>query len=211
MVSSVVYSPKGDQIASGGYDLTARLWDVGTGECVHILQGHSSYVFSVVYSPRGDRVASRSHDATVRLWDVDTGTCVHTLKGHGGDVLSVVYSPKGDLVASGGKDKTVRLWNTESGQCEATISDFHESVGSLALKSGTNSLFLVTGCADKSARLWKLIKGEKHKPTLCWSSSHEVLTVTEASLNGVLGLSQLNQKLLTQRGALVPAASPIEK
>ncbi|KAF8962370.1 hypothetical protein BGZ46_001183 [Entomortierella lignicola] len=211
-VRSVVYSPNGNRIASGSDDMTVRLWDSDTGECICTLQGHSDYIRSVVYSPNGDRIASGSNDKTVRMWDVELGECVHISQGHSGYVNIVVYSPNGDLIASGSSDNTVRLWDTETNQCGAPISDFHGSVTSFALKSGSDSLFLVTGSEDKSVRLWKIVKqGDKHKSTLCWSSSHEVLTVTEASFNDALGLSQLNQKLLAQRGALVPAILPTEK
>ncbi|KAF8951619.1 hypothetical protein BGZ46_003888 [Entomortierella lignicola] len=186
--------------------MTVRLWDVDTGEYIHILQGHIRSVTSVVYSPNGNRIASGSYDETVRLWDVDTGECAHVLQGHDDWIKSIAYSPKGGWIASGSNDRAVRLWNTKTGQCEIIISDFNGYVNGLALRGESSSLFLVTGSRDKSVRHWKITKkGGEYKLTLCWSSSYEVLAVADASFKGVQGLSPLNRKLLIQRNALVSA------
>jgi WD40 repeat protein len=40
-------------LASGSYDRTIRLWDVRTGECLKILDGHTSQVWSVAWRPVG--------------------------------------------------------------------------------------------------------------------------------------------------------------
>ncbi|KAG0010898.1 hypothetical protein BGZ80_001100, partial [Entomortierella chlamydospora] len=166
-----------------------RLWDVDTGECVHTLQGHSSTVQSVVYSPKGDRIASGSSDSTVRLWDVDTGECVHTLQGHSDTVQSVVYSPKGDRIASGSDDKSVKLWKVGARQCQTIISGFSSGVSSIALESDFGARCLATGSFDKSVRRWRITKeGVEHKAVLCWSSSHEVLTVHDLSFEDAQGL-----------------------
>ena len=46
-VNSVCYSPDGKTLASGSNDKTVRIWDVMSGECVHVLNGHSDSVRSV--------------------------------------------------------------------------------------------------------------------------------------------------------------------
>ena len=69
-VSSVVFSPDGNTLASGGRDDTVRLWDVATGENIKTLRGHWNDVNSVVFSPDGKTLASGSDDNTIRFWDV---------------------------------------------------------------------------------------------------------------------------------------------
>ena len=52
-VRSVVFSPDGRTLASGGYDNILRLWDAETGQHKPALEGHTDYIRSVVFSPDG--------------------------------------------------------------------------------------------------------------------------------------------------------------
>ena len=51
-------------------DKTLLLWDVATGVCEQILQGHTSSVNLAEFSPGGKKVVSASADETVQLWRV---------------------------------------------------------------------------------------------------------------------------------------------
>ncbi len=202
-VMSVVYSPSGAQIASSSSDKTVRLWDAKTGESVITLQGHTHPVRSVVYSPSGAQIASGSVDKTVRLWDAKTGESAITLRGHTDAVMSVVYSPSGAQIASGSEDNTVRLWDTASGQCLAVIRGFGGPVTSADWRVAPTGTYLVTGCADHSVRVWQVIEENgEYQVRLHWSSTHDRLNVSNTSIQGVQGLSLMNQKLLQQRGAV---------
>ncbi|KAH6669998.1 hypothetical protein B0J14DRAFT_486233, partial [Halenospora varia] len=106
-VSSVAFSPDGNQIVSGSHDETVRLWDAVTGAPLQTLEGHSDSISSVAFSPDGkQQVMSGSHDKTVRLWDAVTGAPLQTLEGHLDWVSSVAFSPDGKQVVSGSDDKT---------------------------------------------------------------------------------------------------------
>ena len=80
MVRSVAFSPDGHVLASGGDDQTVRLWDIGAGQCLKILQGHTSNVGTVYFSSDGHVLASGSDDETIRIWDAYTGECLRTLR-----------------------------------------------------------------------------------------------------------------------------------
>ncbi|WP_407885597.1 WD40 repeat domain-containing protein, partial [Scytonema sp. NUACC26] len=69
-VSSVVFSPDGERLATASDDKTARVWDAKTGKPLQTLTGHESSVSSVVFSPDGERLATASDDKTARVWQV---------------------------------------------------------------------------------------------------------------------------------------------
>ena len=69
-IESVVFSPKGEYLASGSFDSTIGVWRVSSGELIKTLTGHSSSVSSVVFSPDGEYLVSGSLDETIGLWSV---------------------------------------------------------------------------------------------------------------------------------------------
>lgn len=214
-VYSLVYAPNGKQIASGDEDNKVHLWDAQTGQLSHTLNGHAlnrnmGVHGSMVYSLNGQQLATYADDKKVLLWDTQTGQLSHTLSGHTGDVLSVKYSPNGQQLASGSRDSTVRLWDVSSGHCRMVIRAFGAAVYSVAWKEASNGNYLVTGCADKSVRLWQITEeGDQCTVRLNWSTTHDVLTVTDTSIQDVHGLSLANQRLLKQRGAMGEPIPPL--
>ena len=75
----VSFSPRGDLIATGSWDETARIWDAATGTCLVTLAGHDYTVRAVAFSPSGALLATASSDATGGLWDVASGAHLATL------------------------------------------------------------------------------------------------------------------------------------
>jgi serine/threonine protein kinase len=67
-VTSVVWSPDGQKMASASRDKTVKIWDVSTGNILCTYQGHTKDVYAVAWSPDGTRIASASEDKTVHVW-----------------------------------------------------------------------------------------------------------------------------------------------
>lgn len=78
------------RVVSGSRDATLRLWDVDTGQCLHVLMGHVAAVRCVQFD--GRRVISGAYDYMVKVWDPETETCLHTLQGHTNRVYSLQVS-----------------------------------------------------------------------------------------------------------------------
>ncbi len=202
-LESLVYSPNGQQIASSSQDAIVLLWDAQSGQLSYTLREEESRLISrPVYSPNGKQIAFGRGD-NLQLWDTQSGQLSLNLIGHTRDIYSAAYSPSGQQIASGSDDHTVRLWDVASGQCQEVIQDFQGGVTSIAWKTAPNGNYLVTGCQDKSVRLWQVMEETgQYQVRLCWSSTHAALALTDASIQEVNGLSQVNKQLLKQRGAV---------
>lgn len=90
--------------SAGGYDCTARLWDVATAKVTGAMQVHEKAIQGVALSCDGRTLATASEDKTVMLWDLEAGTCKALLKGHTNSVFGVQFSPDGKVLASASWD-----------------------------------------------------------------------------------------------------------
>src|SRR5262249_21164000 len=103
---SPAFSPDGkrlaggarERLANGAWENTVKVWDAQTGQVLHVLKGHTGFVYSAAFHAEGKRLASASLDGTVKVWDVQTGQELFSFKiGPSG---GVAFSPDGKRLAS---------------------------------------------------------------------------------------------------------------
>ena len=145
-------SPAGDRLAAGSLDRTAGVWDLATGELVHLLRGHRSFVTGVVFTDGGAALATASRDHTLRVWSAATGEPVGVLLGHTGPVTGLAELPDGSGLVSGSEDGTLRLWQPEAAVRWAALRGHRSYVYDVAFFPGGERL---ASCAwDATARIW---------------------------------------------------------
>jgi serine/threonine protein kinase len=115
-ISTIVYSPDGQRLASAGRERTVKLWDATEGREIPTRMVHPAPVSLLAFSVKGQHLASVSEDGTVNLWDATTGQKTATLTGHGGSVTSIAFRPDGACLASAGSGRTVWVWDTKTGR-----------------------------------------------------------------------------------------------
>ncbi|PSB02650.1 nSTAND1 domain-containing NTPase [Merismopedia glauca] len=193
-VTTAIFSPNGQIIASASVDRTIKLWKVD-GTLIQTLTGHTQGVNSVTFSPDGQILASASSDRTIKLWKVD-GTLIKTLTGHTDSVLGVSFSADGQQLASVSSDRTIKIW-TVDGQLvknlPGTLKQF------TVVKFNPQFTTLAVGNSDGSVELWNqdgkfqktLGKHSAEVDSLAFSPDGQALV--SGSEDGTLKLWQLEQ------------------
>ena len=100
IVTSVFWSPDGQQLVSGSRDKTARIWTVASQQNTVTYTGHSAPVRCVVWSPDTTRLASGSEDQTVQLWNT-AGVHQRTYGPLGATVSTIVWDSQANAILAG--------------------------------------------------------------------------------------------------------------
>lgn len=151
------FSHDGKHVLTGSDSAAVQLWNMQTGQCIRLFQGHTNQVWSVILSADGKRALSGSWDNTARLWEVKTGRCLRVLQGHTDAVWCIAWSPDEDYALSGGSDHTVRIWDLKTGRCEHTFRAHTSEVRSVAWSADQRRV--LSASADRTLRLWDRLTG----------------------------------------------------
>lgn len=101
-VTSVTWSPDGQQLATGCYDGMARIW-TSQGNLKKELKEHTGPVFSLKWNKTGNYILSGSYDRRAIVWDAETGAPIKSYLLHSAPVLDVDWRD-GDAFATCSSD-----------------------------------------------------------------------------------------------------------
>ncbi|KAG0256432.1 hypothetical protein BGZ95_005497 [Linnemannia exigua] len=202
-IFDVTYSPNRHQLASCSDDQTVRLWNTDTGKQLAIMELDEE-ADQVMYSPDGlELITFSMSDGVLRCWDPHCGERVAGHETVDSNIVCCCLSPDGKLVAKAGRDGILRLWKRSSG---VFVEGFRVMIG-LALdiqwSKGSEHMYLVT-TGMGWVRVWQLIeKQDEYFVQLVWGEGKKELSLLDADLTGVVGLSPVDLRLLEQRGAII--------
>ncbi len=151
-VISIAMSHDGRRLASGGLDMSIKIWQAETGRLLRTIVGHRAPVTSIAFSPDGRRVASGSLDTTIKIWDVDTGAVLETLEGAKVPVTSIAFSLDGRFVVSGSADSKIELWEIGAGRAVQTLEGHSRPVFSVTFSRDRRQI--VSGSFDNTIKIW---------------------------------------------------------
>jgi WD40 repeat protein len=130
-----------------------RVWNVVTGACDQVLEGHTDAVSGYALAVCGSRLVSGSGDCSIKVWSMKAAApwaCERTLMGHQGWVRSLaVWQGK---VLSRSDNWSIRVRDMGTGAHDAKLRGHAHFV--LALAVHRDRLF--SGSRDGTIRMWAL-------------------------------------------------------
>jgi len=152
-ISSLVWSPTSNLLATGSWNKEVRVWDVaanGTASPKAFIQ-HNAPVLCCAFSSDGTRVFSGSCDNIVKHWPL--GHQATNLGAHDAPIKEVAFSQETGLVVTGSWDKTVKLWDPRvtTGQAAA-----HVQMPERVYCMDVRGVLMVVGTAERHVCIYDL-------------------------------------------------------
>ncbi|KAF8944296.1 hypothetical protein BGZ47_004406 [Haplosporangium gracile] len=202
-VSKVPFSPRGHQIASCSDDGFVRVWDPKTGKELFELVHDVKKVDQVIYDPNSESLISVVVGERPFCWDSTNGARIE-MDGVDANVTQCSFTPNDKIFATACRDGVLRLWvrSSETGKWTTVLQTM---IGASSWMKWTQGKRLNLITLDKTGNLciWEL-KEENgvYSLQLDWCSGYEELSLVEANLEGIVGLSDANLELMKQRSTI---------
>lgn len=151
-VDCVDISSDGARAVSVSSDL--RVWDVTSGECLHVLPGTRTGAIS----SDGNWGTAVCDDHEISVYELSTGNCLCSLQGHHKTVTDLAISSDGGRVISSSDDGTIGVWDTRN--CELLRMLEGHTGGVFAVAVTAEGKFAASGGQDCLLRIWNVASGE---------------------------------------------------
>jgi small GTP-binding protein len=171
-ISDLVWSPKGDIIASCSHGRTIRLWDSNGQGQKHFLDSSDAFQ-CLVWSPDGNCICAGLANHSLLVWNINTDTpfeSVLILYGHNDQIRDIVWSSDGQDIISCSSDRTIRVWNYKTGAQKYVLEGHTAEVISLSLLD--NGQFLASLSLDGMLIIWR---------TDSWAEIHRIDKIGETN------------------------------
>ncbi|MBA3708404.1 MAG: PD40 domain-containing protein [Planctomycetes bacterium] len=142
--SAIAFSPRGDWLASGGWDHSLRRWEVPSGRLLARIDGGQLDVQSVLVAADGS-IVTGNQDNTARRWDSATGVELQRYVGHNLGAIGLGIIDEGRTLVTSGGDATVRSWDFTSGAPRGALAIEHLRLAAISPDGST-----LAWCSDVS-------------------------------------------------------------
>ena len=103
-IPAVAWKPGTRTLVSAGWDTSARLWDIDTGEPMMLLNSHADQVVTLAFSPDGSLLACADSAANIHVWsDVAHGKEIQVIPGDQDEVRCLTFCATAACSRSAGR------------------------------------------------------------------------------------------------------------
>ncbi|XP_065709517.1 F-box/WD repeat-containing protein 10-like [Patagioenas fasciata] len=172
-------------VLSTGFDLSIRCWNIYSGACVKVFDGHRGTVTCL--DLHEEQLVSGARDGMVKVWNLRSGRCLQTLQ-HSSAVW--VVRTDGARVVSGCERGLVRVWAADTGALIKTLEEHQGPVKCLSF----DQWHLVTGSTDGSALGWSML-GKLSRCLIAFHHPKEVVSLQLLYLRVISGCADGNIRI----------------
>jgi len=168
-VTSVDFTPHGEQLASAEDDGTIVIWDLKSEKIIpnKFTKKHEGFIWRLRFSPDGKILASASTDSTIKLWNI-LGELQKSLTEHKGRVYDIAFSKDSKKIASTGQDGYIKVWDIEKKRNIITLRDKNSmenqkyEIYGLDFNPQNPSILVSTSYKGHDLYIWDLSKKENN-------------------------------------------------
>ncbi len=151
-VYAISFSPCGRFLASGGRDLTVRIWDVTQGQLKEVHSYYGLHRMLPAYSRDGVLYAAGVADNTISVWNLTLGEKLTTFK-HQGTIRVVRFSDNRFRLAVSGR-YDFKIWDANNPDDVSSVSGHDRSHIPYFLRFSANG---------------KILASAGRGPAICWN------------------------------------------
>ncbi|KAM9222225.1 F-box/WD repeat-containing protein 10-like [Leptosomus discolor] len=176
-IKALFLNEKKGFVLSASFDLSIRCWNIYSGACVKIFNGHCGTITCL--DLHKEQFVSGARDGMVKVWNLESGRCLRTLK-HNSAVW--VVKMDGTHVVSGCDRGLVKVWCADRGTLVKTIEGHQGPVKCLSF----DQWHLVTGSTDRYVLGWSML-GNLKRCLIAFRHPKEVLSLEFLYLRVISG------------------------
>ncbi len=160
IVTSLRFTPDGQQLVSGSLDQTVRFWNTLAGSSLSVIEtsvGINAIELVSLETPTettpiaAQWLVTGNTDNKIGIWEL-SGTAVRQLSGHSQPITSLVADPKNVRhFYSGSLDGSIRRWNLDN---EQAVQQFNHGGPVNAIAISPDGMRLASASENHTARLF---------------------------------------------------------
>jgi len=167
-VISVIWSPDGTKIASGGVSGWVRVWWAETGEELFAFRTNEDISEGMGWSPDGKRIVTCAEPNVLQMWDANTGESIMggflnnttglALADWIPGCMSFSWSPLDDhIITTSWKDANAIMWDARTGEKLLTL--IGHTAGVTGSAWSPNGKRIATGDNSGVVKIWDSVTG----------------------------------------------------
>jgi WD40 repeat protein/transcriptional regulator with XRE-family HTH domain len=139
---------------SSAFSENATLWDVETGQAVHVYLIPGEVLLDAAFGPADKTVIAAALSGMIVQWDRETGAEINRFVGHDGGVWSVTVSPDEQFMVSSDDTGIIILWDLATGK-ELRRHTVHNALSfQAAFSPDGQTVYSVS--ADETLIVWRI-------------------------------------------------------